>query len=154
MVVEVRRLLRPGRGAAARSPPHSRSARLSIRRSAPAIAGAVGTQGQRDHRVIVRSLAPWQPYARGMDRQATLIELLVAALVGIGDGIVGRVPAVDKYPSVHTIYRLTAFGVGAAGALTEKLPDQVSSPMMIASTALLASRIPAAVTGGGWRHFG
>lgn len=89
-----------------------------------------------------------------MDRQATFIDLLVAVAVGIGDGIVGRVPAVDKYPSVHTIYRLSVFSAGAAAAITEKLPDQVSSPMMIASAALLASRVPAAVSGGGWQQFG
>jgi len=89
-----------------------------------------------------------------VDRQATALEFLVAIAVGIGDGIVGRVPAVDKYPSVHTIYRLSAFGIGAYGALSEKLPDQVTAPMMIASATLLASRIPAAVSGGGWQQFG
>lgn len=88
-----------------------------------------------------------------MDRN-TGLELLVALAVGLGDGIVGQVPFVDKYPTVHTIYRLGALAVGAVGAVTERIPDEIAGPMMISSVALISSRVPAVVAGGGFQQFG
>jgi hypothetical protein len=84
----------------------------------------------------------------------TGVELLVALAVGLGDGLVGQVPFVDKYPTVHTVYRLGTLAAGAVGAITERIPDAVAGPMMISSVALLASRVPAVVNGGGFQQFG
>lgn len=89
-----------------------------------------------------------------MDRSPTAVELLVAIAVGIGDGLVGQVHATDQFSFAHTAYRGAVGVAGVAGAATGRLPDSVSHALMIASVALLASRVPAAVSAGNLQQFG
>ena len=71
----------------------------------------------------------------------------------MGDGIVGRVGVVDKYPNVHTVYRLGVLSAGLVGEVADWEP-RISEPLVLVSLGLLASRLPAAVSGGGWQAFG
>lgn len=76
-----------------------------------------------------------------------------ALAVGLGDGVVGMVPVVDKYANVHTLYRLGVLAAGGIG-LAMGAPEEIAEGAMYSSIALLASRVPAAVNGGGWQQFG
>jgi hypothetical protein len=73
--------------------------------------------------------------------------------VGLGDGIVGRIPIVDKYANVHTLYRLSTLALGAIGMAADWKPA-FSDTLVTSSLTLLASRIPAVVDGGGWAQMG
>ena len=88
-----------------------------------------------------------------MKGQVPWLGAAAGAAVGLGDGLVGKVPIVDKYSNVHTVYRL---GVGLAALLAAAAGanQEACDGALAGATALLASRIPAAVGGGGWQQFG
>ena len=102
----------------------------------------------------IRSLATLRPYARRVDRSPTAVELLIAAAVGIGDGLVGQTHAADKFSFAHTAYRGAVGVVGVAGAASGVIPDPVARAMWISAVTLLASRVPAAVSAGNLQQFG
>jgi hypothetical protein len=81
------------------------------------------------------------------------IAAATAVAIGVGDGVVGRVPTIDKYSNVHTVYRLGILAGGLVGELNN-WKSEITEPMILVSLGLLASRLPAAVSGGGWQQFG
>ena len=73
--------------------------------------------------------------------------------VGIGDGLVGQIPVVDKYPSIHTVYRLLVAALGTAGLALDWDPG-VTDSLLASSLALIGSRVPAVVQSGQLQQFG
>jgi hypothetical protein len=73
--------------------------------------------------------------------------------VGIGDGLVGQIPIVDKYPSIHTIYRLLIASGGVLG-LALGWDEGLTDSMISGSLALVGARIPAVVRSGQLQQFG
>ena len=112
------------------------------------------TGHHRSHPPSIRSRRALRPYARQVDRSPTAVEFLVAIAVGIGDGLVGQVHATDKFSFAHTAYRGAVGVAGVAGAASGTIPDPVARAMWISSVALLASRVPAAVSAGNLQQFG
>lgn len=79
----------------------------------------------------------------------------VAAVVGVVDGIIN--PAGDTahvIPHGHLLWRAAAFGAGLYGKEWGHWDPNVAVGLMVSSAALIASRIPAALSGGGFAALG
>ncbi len=86
------------------------------------------------------------------------VPMAVGAGVGLGDGVLGQIANSPNAGFLerwkHTLYRAGVVALGAAGdALWGWSPD-VSYGLMTSGMTLLASRIPAAIGGGGTNAFG
>jgi hypothetical protein len=75
------------------------------------------------------------------------VPVAVGSAVGLADGIIGQVGALNKYSYAHTVFRAAVFGVGLAGEFLD-WPADINYALMTASTAMIASRLPAAFAGG------
>jgi hypothetical protein len=79
----------------------------------------------------------------------------VAGAVGIVDGIIN--PSGDSahvIPHGHLLFRLAVLGAGFAGERWGGWDKNISQGMIVSSAALLTSRLPAALNGGGIAAFG
>ena len=73
--------------------------------------------------------------------------------VGVGDGIVGMVPVVDKYPAIHSMYRVLIAATGTLG-LALDWDAGLTDSLLAGSLALLGSRLPVVVQTGQLQQFG
>lgn len=71
----------------------------------------------------------------------------VGAGVGLLDGLVGQIPSLAAMHYSHTAFRLLAFATGVAGEFLD-WPEDINYALMTASTALVSSRLPAALSSG------